>query len=506
MADRKSVNLRSAQSLVFASEAAPGRVFTAFGPAPSESSAQVEGTLAEILAPQAVVLSVRSNQGVDAFVEDRDDGFEMSPDHRLTLLNSRPTSELITGVIPLSGAKGCEVTTVWVKIAQPQAGAGVNVVEYEFQLRGIDLSAEADSCKDDDEALAALPVPIRAIDFGRFHSPPDMQLTNSQHGTPSVLDMGQFLGLLHAETCLREVEREGYFSGHDLHFLKQDLALQYGLVSPEASLVMLYTEEQFSENELAPPQNHPVYEFWRAKHGLTYNKTMSERRSKRAAAIDARVRAAAEAFDGHTGLGACDQDDSIHVDDDDDNEYNEVGGGGGGGGERGGQGRFRPRGSIGQRKTEEQLHAVRTLAERLRTYMREPSGWRSGPEPLTREEVEIMESAGGGGGGEGGGRRGMSTTGLRQIQGLFGGAEGGRRDLGRGYIDEDDEERVRGYMDLEIVEEMTMSLESATCDIMLECNMSLGLESRMGVDAELENELDALEEQLALETLAEQVS
>ena len=87
----------------------------------------------------------------------------------------------------------------------------------------------------------------------------------------------------------------------------------------------------------------------------------------------------------------------------------------------------------------------------------------------------------------------MSTTGLRQIQGLFGGAEGGRRDLRRGHIDvddEDDEESVRGWIDVEVVEEMAMSLEQA----------------RMGVETELENELDAIEEQLALETLAEQVS
>ena len=122
-------------------------------------------------------------------------------------------------------------------------------MEYEFRLReqhhGTDKAWDA-------PAGGADRVVVPAEDILDFGSKGDGGLA------------GRLPGLLFAQERYRDLEMDN-LAGLELSALQRDLALDYGFCSPEASLLMLYSVEQFEENQLAVPQGHPAHSACTAK-------------------------------------------------------------------------------------------------------------------------------------------------------------------------------------------------------------------------------------------------
>ena len=72
-------------------------------------------------------------------------------------------------------------------------------------------------------------------------------------------DNARILGHLYAEELYREADSIEFRSGIETKEVKEDLAIKYRLCSPDSSLLLLYTIEQFMDNNVLPPLGHPVY-------------------------------------------------------------------------------------------------------------------------------------------------------------------------------------------------------------------------------------------------------
>eukprot|EP00957_Ditylum_brightwellii_P003695 280055-Ditylum_brightwellii.AAC.1 len=50
----------------------------------------------------------------------------------------------------------------------------------------------------------------------------------------------------------------------DIKVVSEELSIKYGFCSPESSLLMLYSIDQFLDNGILPPKGHPVHDQQRA--------------------------------------------------------------------------------------------------------------------------------------------------------------------------------------------------------------------------------------------------
>lgn len=87
-------------------------------------------------------------------------------------------------------------------------------------------------------------------------------LSDSLEVDPSAAHL---LGWLYASQLYASVERDGAAMGADLSVIREQLALQYGFCSPEASLMMLLEPDQFLENKIPCPESHPAHAVWKER-------------------------------------------------------------------------------------------------------------------------------------------------------------------------------------------------------------------------------------------------
>merc|ERR1719353_1622280 len=79
------------------------------------------------------------------------------------------------------------------------------------------------------------------------------------------VDAAPLLGFLYSSEMYASLERDSAAMGIDLTAVRERLALTYGFCSPEASLMMLYEPDQFVDNRVSCPADHPAFNAWKAK-------------------------------------------------------------------------------------------------------------------------------------------------------------------------------------------------------------------------------------------------
>lgn len=75
---------------------------------------------------------------------------------------------------------------------------------------------------------------------------------------------GRLLALIHCQQAMTEgrvLHIDPAFSSHYL----QELAIRYRIVSEQTSLLFLLTADQFIDNEIDCPENHPAFEDWKSR-------------------------------------------------------------------------------------------------------------------------------------------------------------------------------------------------------------------------------------------------
>eukprot|EP00588_Corethron_pennatum_P022877 CAMPEP_0194314752 /NCGR_PEP_ID=MMETSP0171-20130528/11593_1 /TAXON_ID=218684 /ORGANISM="Corethron pennatum, Strain L29A3" /LENGTH=655 /DNA_ID=CAMNT_0039070307 /DNA_START=228 /DNA_END=2191 /DNA_ORIENTATION=+ len=190
-----------------------------------------------ILYPQPVIRSVVTDQSDEAFMGEVEDGFCCVPDHRLRHMNHtiRRDGVFVAGILDDPAFGTSTVTRLSVVVA-----CGTEVRKYVFRLRKCSSGEPKSSTPDSTEFLDAI------------HLSGSSWKEGGKHGA-------RILGHIYAEELYSEAVSVGLKSGIDTHAVQQELAINYGFCSPESSLLMLFTVQQFMENDILPPVGHPVY-------------------------------------------------------------------------------------------------------------------------------------------------------------------------------------------------------------------------------------------------------
>ncbi|CAB9521611.1 expressed unknown protein [Seminavis robusta] len=212
IAPADKINMRSLKTIAAASPHAAGVVLA------KKDKNYSKG----ILYPQPVLRSIVVDQDEDAFLEEVDDGFRCTLDHRLQVLNQPiPADGLL-----IAGILGDSVTKL---TANVQLGPNQHQ-SFHFQLRGGESTNTADS--------------------------PTLYLQPKEDGEASD-PAARVLGHIYAEELYHQAEAFDVRSGLSTERVREELAVSYGFCSPESSLLMMYTKEQFTEHGILPPIGHP---------------------------------------------------------------------------------------------------------------------------------------------------------------------------------------------------------------------------------------------------------
>jgi len=219
IADTDEINLHCLRSIAAASPFVPGTVLT------KNNESYLQG----ILYPQPILYRVETDQDEDAFVEERDDDFRCVPDHRLKVLNETiPNSGMW-----ISGILGDSVSTLTATVK-----FGNTDQKFHFQLRDDKMEDTVNGTKTKKA-------------FCEYS--PTLTFKTNQNNLAA-----RILGHVYAEETYKTAEAYGLKSGTSTKQVMEELSVSYGFCTPESSLLMLYTKDQFTEHGIRPPDGHPV--------------------------------------------------------------------------------------------------------------------------------------------------------------------------------------------------------------------------------------------------------